>query len=327
MKITDFYIGEPCKGEVGIEVEVEGKNLPRIIPQGWSQVVEHSLRGENAEYILKKPVSRKRISRYLGVLAMAYRKAKTEVRFSDRQSVHVHINVQTMDVVSVYNFIILFIIFEKYLVKFCGEGREGNLFCLRATDAGGLISYLEKASSPDKFYVLDTGDIRYSAINVSSIFKFGSLEFRSMRGTDDFKLIENWVNILLNLKDAASEFKNPIEIVTALSREGTDNFTKNILGDNASLVLDEPNYERTIYNSMRRLQMLAFSGDWKGFATVKEEEEDDEQERGTARMVQQMQAARIRRELDADLVDVRAPAVPPRPMGLGELDGDEFFFG
>jgi hypothetical protein len=47
------------KGEVGIEIEVEGKNLPGVSheppPSPWVYKADHSLRGEeNGEYVLKK---------------------------------------------------------------------------------------------------------------------------------------------------------------------------------------------------------------------------------------------------------------------------------
>lgn len=45
-----------AKGDVGIEIEVEGKNLPKHFEKYWRVEADGSLRGEdNAEYVLEKP--------------------------------------------------------------------------------------------------------------------------------------------------------------------------------------------------------------------------------------------------------------------------------
>ena len=54
---TDYIGVSASKGEIGIEVEVEGRGLPNAVT-GWNVVPDGSLRGESAEYVLRQPVPR-----------------------------------------------------------------------------------------------------------------------------------------------------------------------------------------------------------------------------------------------------------------------------
>lgn len=265
MNIFDVMnsIGRPMKevkGEVGIEIEVEGSSLPVNIA-GWRREEDGSLRGESCEYVLKTPCKRDKVDFQLGKIDSAYEEAGTRVTETARQSTHIHINVQEMELTEIYNFILLFLIFEQPLVSYCGKEREGNLFCLRSIDAEGLLTSLEEAAYPDKITLLNTDGIRYSAVNVNALFKYGSLEFRSLKGTSDFVLIENWVNLLLSLKDAAKSYENPIEILNEFSMKGVESFSESIC---AHLSLLTDGWEDEITESMWSIQSIVYGGDWEG---------------------------------------------------------------
>ena len=177
------------KGDVGLEIEVEGTNLPLHV-EGFTRVHDGSLRGpETGEYIFASPCNLRETKKRLKNLLTEYENHATIIDTSYRTSTHVHINMQEDDMVTVYNMIILYLIFEDYLVKYCGEDREGNLFCLRMRDAEALLPMLLRAASSRSWSALSNEWLRYAAINVCALSKFGSLEFRSMRGTDDLDAI------------------------------------------------------------------------------------------------------------------------------------------
>jgi len=268
MLVKHICSSTPKIGEVGIEIEVEGSNLPAP-PVGWRKVSDGSLRGESCEYVLKTPCARGSVTKYLDRMKEANEEANFEFSYSTRQSIHVHINVQELNLVQLYNFITLFLIFESELVRWCGEDREHNLFCLQTKDAEGLISTLEKAATPKTYHLLSTDSIRYSALNISSIYKFGSLEFRSMRGTDDYLMIQRWIDILLNIKDVALTYESPIDIVEDVSLLGVERFALKVLGEeNIDLVHDV----QSIMEGARQLQTMAYTGDWVGMQAIKERE-------------------------------------------------------
>ncbi|MBW1801305.1 MAG: amidoligase family protein [Deltaproteobacteria bacterium] len=265
MNILQIKDLKQMDGEVGIEIEVEGENLPAHVV-GWNKVGDGSLRGESCEYVIKKPCLRNKVKLYTNRIAKAYKDAGTIINQSDRTSVHIHINIQDMSLTEVYSFIALFLILETPLVKFCGDDRENNLFCLRSSDAEGLLTILEKSASVKYLDCLNTTEVRYSAINVSAIFKYGSLEFRSMRGTDDVKLIQKWVRILLKLKDAARNYESPLEIIEDFSMKGINLWVDTILGNEVGVVLDYKGWQDVLFDNMRSVQSLAYSGDWAGLS-------------------------------------------------------------
>lgn len=250
-------------GEVGIEIELEGKHLPTRVgcdekPSNrfWRVERDGSLRGEAYEYVLAKPVARNKVPTAIEQLWQAFIDNKTVFEDSGRAGVHVHINVQKSLISHLINFIVLYVTFERVLVRFCGEKREGNLFCLRACDAEYMLLHLRKALSQGDLRSLATDDIRYASINLSSIFKYGSLEFRAMRSPVDPGVLEQWVGILLSLKDASGGFESAEEILNRVSQEGPEEFARNVFGEYFSLLRSD-DWTSEVYHGLRSVQPIA----------------------------------------------------------------------
>jgi hypothetical protein len=217
--VKDYFTLRETKGEVGIEIEMEGTALgfgPEAAPV-WSLKGDGSLRGESVEYVLRSPVPRSMVAKSLELLQSSLKKARLSP--SDRCGVHVHVNVQQLTISQLVSFITLYTIFEEVLVKFCGPLREGNYFCLRAKDAEYIIDKFAEYIEQGDISGVGRDSFRYAALNLSSIPKFGSLEFRSMRTEKDFRIINTWVEMLLRIKDFAIRFKHPSEIISAVSLE------------------------------------------------------------------------------------------------------------
>lgn len=58
-------------------------------------------------------------------------------------------------------------------------------------------------------------------MNVFSLFKYGSIEFRAMRGTGDLDAIYEWVEILY-VKNGAKQFKTPYDVILSMSEHGRE---------------------------------------------------------------------------------------------------------
>lgn len=248
------------KGEVGIEIEVEGSNLPPEIA-GWRRDNDGSLRGESAEYVLERPIPRESIPEYLQRVTKAYEQYSSEINDTDRAGVHIHVNVQDMQVHQVITYICLYLLFEDMLVRFCGESRVGNLFCLRMRDAEGVLRYLEECIENRDVRLLATDNLRYASVNVLAMHNYGSVEFRAMRTTTDMNLIRDWANMLLNLKDLSREFEHPRDLVEKYSALGPQG-----LFDKALLVykqkLTYPDWDKDMWENARVIQDLAYCTDW-----------------------------------------------------------------
>lgn len=254
MNIVDRFDIPRKEGEVGIEIELEFADLfiPRKELRYWDAEEDGSLRGASNEFVLKNPAPRGKVHDRL--LALKRYLKDAEIKDSHRAGIHVHINMQEHTFREVAQFICLYLIFENMLVRWCGEDREGNLFCLRADDAPYLLNMLRRAFKDQDFWELNDNKFRYASMNVRSLCTYGSLEFRSMRSTTDFDQIEEWVRILLKLKDIAVQFDSPQEVVEQLSIHGTDRFYEYCLGDTPI----EYNHQ-DIMGGVRNAQYVAYA--------------------------------------------------------------------
>lgn len=268
--VLSYYgLGE-VDGEVGIEIEVEGHDLPDA-PKGWRREHDGSLRGESAEYVLREPIDREDVQEYLHRITGAYKGNGSVINDSYRTSTHVHLNVQYFTFTQVYNVLTLYYMFEEYLVKHCGDNRVGNLFCLRLTDAEGVVPILREAAIKGSYNNLLTERIRYAAVNLNALGKYGSLEFRSMRGTENMKDIETWVNLLLRIKDAALEYDDPTQIVDEISQLGAKGLAEKVFGDLLQTLPLDDLWEEVVFKNMRAIQTIAYAIDWETHTVNKKE--------------------------------------------------------
>lgn len=267
--VVDWFHLSPevlTKGMVGIEIEVEGVNLPPP-PTLWRREEDGSLRGEESgEYVFKNPLSLDLAKVALDNLSKAYKKHETVVDDTVRAGVHVHVNVQDLSIVELYNMMTVYLILENVLIKYCGEGREGNLFCLRAMDAPYILYMLKQAVRRREFRNLVDDDLRYSSMNVKALGQYGSLEFRAMRGTRDLDKIYTWACMLYNLRDFAKKFTDPKDILNGFSEGDGYIFLRDAVGDNIHLFddwIDE--IPQLLKSGVRCAQEVAYSVNWQAF--------------------------------------------------------------
>lgn len=259
MNVLKTFGVKERKGEVGIEIEVEGRNLPKRDVVGWECEHDGSLRGEAIEYVLRNPSPVDKVGHWMDTLNEALVKSEAQVDYTGRAGVHVHINVQQLTMREVVTFLCLYFTFEEALIEWCGEGRSGNLFCLRGVDADYLITALREATRKRNWHGLGSNKFRYAAVNVKALSTYGSLEFRAMRSTVDKAIIIRWVDILLRLKAAAIKYADPQVMVQALSYEGPEKMFFGVFG------VDTPLHFcfQDVMEGVRLAQHIAYSlDDW-----------------------------------------------------------------
>ena len=221
---------KPIKGDFGVEIEVEGTDLVEVNDKYWTSVHDGSLRGESFEYVFKTPLIQKDADKALESLKEDLK--DSILKFSFRTSVHIHVNVQELEYKQLLNMIYTYLLIEEPLMTFCGKERKGNRFCLRLQDAEGILDTLIPM-----FRVMDyIGDIRedairYSAINLAALQKFGSLEFRAMQGNLDVKRISTWTQALFNLREFSKSVENPRDVLEIFNNNKPEAFLKLVLKD------------------------------------------------------------------------------------------------
>lgn len=228
MEVREYFNLKQTTGDVGIEIEVEGRNLPPA-PAGWRREHDGSLRGEeNGEYVLHKPVKKDSIKKALNAMEQSFKDNRTKVDKTYRAGIHVHVNVQELSVLQLVNMFTLYYTFENALLSLCEKHRQGNHFCLRACDAGWQTDYIRRTLVFGDLKRLHTDELRYSAMNTQSLFNYGSLEFRSMESYGDFDKLYLWSNLHLKLREAAKTFKTPLEVIEYLNAYGAHNLCEKV---------------------------------------------------------------------------------------------------
>jgi hypothetical protein len=264
------------KGQIGIEIELEGKNLPHEddTPAPWNYTIDHSLRGEdNGEYVLARPIDFDKVPKALEALWNKFGEFKSSFDDSNRTSVHIHLNVQDFHLNRLTTFMASWFALEEILVEFCGEHRVGNLFCLRAVDAPAIINHLRKFIKTDGEYQLHDM-LRYAGLNPNALFKYGSIEIRTLRGCKDPDTIQTWVDICKRLYDLSGKYEDPRELVALYSSGGPLSFFETLLGDLAPVVRggiswDNEQVQQAMFRGIRFAQDLAYCRDWGKYKPLK----------------------------------------------------------
>lgn len=250
-------------GDVGVEIEMEADRIPNseYVSKHWRVEHDPSLRGESAEFVLKKPLAIKDLGAAFTELSAAMHIAKTSVRPTYRAGVHVHVNVQDLTPKQLITYIATYLMLEEVLITFCDKTRLGNHFCLRMSDASYSLDVITSAILASNLSSLNTEDIRYASINITSLFKYGSIEFRALESTTDFNRIKTWAEILHHLKEFAKTVNNPTDLLGQASEQGFVEFAKTILAP------FEPHFRGTITEDrirvgVRNIQYAVYSRRW-----------------------------------------------------------------
>lgn len=184
-------------GDFGVELELEGKNLSlEDLSQYWVQHNEPSLR-DGVEWVLVRPLSLSGLRSALKEFELLTPKKK--IKQSIRTSTHIHINVLKLTLKELYNVLGHYFLVEDLLVALNGEHRLGNLFCLRASDAFGCINACIEGIRSGGLPRGDNNTLKYGAVNLITPQRYGSLEFRFMRGADSTDFVEFWAENLYEL--------------------------------------------------------------------------------------------------------------------------------
>lgn len=273
MVIGDLIGRKILNGPVlGVEVEVEGTRLPMLLP-GFNIVKEGSLRKvgdeEGKEYVFQGPapmdVALDKLARLRHAL---YKKdPRTYVQFSNRTSVHVHVNVTDLKVEEWFTFLFLWVLYEEALIHFCGDERKGNLFCLSSRDAEGLLFTLEEFTETGQFHHIND-EVRYCAVNTAATPKYGSVEFRTMRGTMDENVLTPWLATLVSLRDKAQEIGCPKKLIDIVLQDAHA-FTASLFPV-GHFVYNFPDLNRSVMHNAFRCALFVENVNWERFDFIDE---------------------------------------------------------
>jgi len=263
MLVRDYFKVPYTEGDVGVEIEVEGANLPKG-DHLWRKDNDGSLKPlqEAAEYILRSPVPINDIAKALIALKNNFEASKATVDNTYRAGIHVHVNVQDLTMPQMVTMVLLFIIVEDMFLNFCDKSRQGNHFCLRTSDASYFTEKLWEACEQNDPRLFQTDDLRYSAINLQSLHKYGSIEFRALESTQDYNKIVVWCKMLHALKLGAIKYQSPEHLIRSFSMDGFEPILREILGGYFTPLTSYASWKIKARAGLLRAQDIAFCRDW-----------------------------------------------------------------
>lgn len=268
--MTDMYdrlglnVGR-SEGSYGVEIETEGEDLPRRVGNDWRVEHDGSLKLGGLEYVFAKPQSLEGTKKLLDKFKAVCDGLGTKLNPSFRAGVHTHLNIQSYTPLELMTLVTTYYVLEDFFVHWAGKERVGNHFCLRVVDAEAVIQKVVEACERRDWRLLNTEDIRYASLNLTSMFKYGSIEFRAMRSPQDIDLVYRWVELIDQLAKGAKQFSSPVDVIQSVSElhGDRDAFIRNVMGDMADEFTQFKHIN--IFNGIRVVQPLAFMIDWKKF--------------------------------------------------------------
>ncbi len=204
---------------IGIEIESENikytnKAMNNLLGY-WTVTTDGSLRNYGTEFVSAK-LRGGDISLALEEINRVFEEYKITPEYSDRTSVHIHVDARFLTFEQLKVLILTYLIYEPFLFKYIGKDRENNSYCVPYyKDNNGLNNLARlfvKNNNPnsdimDKELVsVAHHSVKYSAMNLKSLVDKGSIEFRAHYGTNDPAKILRWVKILLTFFKLSKEW-------------------------------------------------------------------------------------------------------------------------
>lgn len=271
------------KGRVGVEIETEAKKayeVPSYMHDYWVSHSDGSLRDFGIEYVFPRPYNIGSEEFEKAFEAFDRLTKNVKLTRSVYSSVHVHFNMLDLSPVQMANFMALYFMFEEVLTAYCGPDRNGNLFCLKTSNAEftintacTLMEELSDGYGHEAIRKLNMNNLKYSALNLASLRNRGSLEIRTFPGSTNSNDIKLWINILNCLYERALKFEDPTVILRMVEKSShIKYFLQYVFGKYAEL-LDEKLFVETCRSPLWYMSKFATSCDWKSVDNWKEQYE------------------------------------------------------
>ena len=262
----------PSNNLVGVEVELEniGRNGTQPLNY-WSITRDGSLRNNGVEFVLAHPTCGQTLIDAFGELGKYLENFTPEA--SDRTSVHVHLDFRSNTMDQTFQFLMMYAILERTLIKYAGgEARANSIYCIplhksyetmrlwgclneKVMGTGKMRSGSELAKRACQSAVGNAE--KYAACNIKPLNSFGSIEIRIHKGEKDPKRLLEWVQILLALKLYTDTVQIDFDdMFNTMSEEGYSGILPAIFGhtDQCELLSSQTDVDMDLGRGMRVAQ-------------------------------------------------------------------------
>lgn len=245
----EFVKGEmPCLDPeriIGIELEIEGgiANTLQWWPTDVMMLTEDgSLRNGGREFItvpMETQYAEKLLAKFFKKNAI-----KQETHYSDRTSVHIHVNAQNLTIDQVRAVALVYQTVERLLFTYVGEERENNIYCVPWYQAGFTTYAMDKLLN--NHGQVTRNWVKYTALNFQPLREKGTMEFRHLRGTCNVEEIVIWINLITAIvKYGESHGYDAVsKLIMAMNTVSNyEAFVRDVFGEYYYVLTKAPNYQ------------------------------------------------------------------------------------
>jgi len=242
------------QGMIGIEIEVENITNSLHPLAYWDVKADGSLRNNGVE-LVSVPLQIKQVQLALEHVYNVLT-AHNKPDFSNRTSVHIHVNCRDLTQNQIYNFILLYALFEKHFYAFAGNKRMNSIFCvpLFRTNQLNVLDNVVYGLSPNWH--------KYCGINLLPLYQnqvtqgYGTIEFRHLYGTSNQREILEWINDILCLRKYACEISKDDLLKNIKEMNTTSSYISlysQVFAKGRKILSNKKDFEECVSNIKREL--------------------------------------------------------------------------
>lgn len=190
----------PNRFVAGAELEIEcltDIHTSALEENNIAVVSDGSLRANGKEFLLPPLYKENLVDAFKKVHACIQTASIGEGPFSQRTSIHVHMNCLDWPFERVKALLFLYSIFEPLAFAYVGKKRQNNIHCVPLWNT--TIANKYGRSLPE----LQGSWHKYTAFNLIPLGKYGTVEFRHLYGTNNSTIFDTWLSFIQTLQEAA----------------------------------------------------------------------------------------------------------------------------
>lgn len=173
----------------GVELEIESVEQ-HPTSTGWSVTEDGSLRNGGYEYI-SSPSTKEQLKDGFKQIHKTIRLGSNP--FSERTSIHVHVNMLDLTQEQVRSILLHYALFEPFFFGMVAANRRNNIHCVGLDQT--TLSEQYRRTLP----LIVQKWSKYTALNLLPLKTQGTVEFRHMEGHNDVTRFNAWLDTLENL--------------------------------------------------------------------------------------------------------------------------------
>jgi len=253
-KIDKPFDWASTQGMVGIEIEVENMKKGVHLEAYWDIKNDGSLRNHGLEFV-SVPLQVKQVQLALDHL-YTQMNANNAPDFSNRTSVHIHVNCRDLTQDQIFNFVLLYAIFEKHFYQVAGTRRMNSIFCVP------LFRTNQMTTINEVIYGMSPNWQKYCGLNLLPLFAnnvtqgYGTIEFRHLYGTNNQQEVLEWINDILCLRKFACEISKDNLLAAIKEMNTTSSYLSmysQVFAKGRRLLSHKKDFEECVSNIKREL--------------------------------------------------------------------------